>query len=102
MIVKVKLIRDKLDSKNSHICLESVKHRDWMHIALLMSKLHEEIAEVAEGMDDPSEYADVLQALMDLARLNGLTWQDVQDARIEKFHERGGFSGGKVMVKDVG
>ncbi len=102
MIVKVKLIRDKLDSKNSHICLKSVRQYSWMHAALLVSKLYEEVAEVADGMDDLSEYADVLQTLMDLARLNNLAWQDVLDTRINKFHEHGGFSDGKVVVKDVG
>ncbi len=97
-MIKVKLIRDKLELCSPSTDLESVAHCRWMHAALLVSKLHEEVAEMADRMYDPSEYADVLQALTDLARLNGLTWQDIQDAQVNKFHERGGFSGGRVMV----
>ncbi len=97
--MKVKLIRDKLRLSNPSLCLESVGDCHWVHVALLVGKLHEEVAEVADRMDDPSEYADVLQALMDLARLNGVSWQDIRDARVKKFHERGGFSSGGVMVE---
>ncbi len=96
---KVKLIRDKLEPHSPDIHLESVKHCHWMYAALLVSKLHEEVAEVANKMDDPSEYADVLQALIKVAELNGLTWGSVLDARADKFRERGKFSSGKVMVR---
>lgn len=95
---KVKLIRDKLELWDSAISSESVRQCRWMHAALLVSKLHEEVAEVAGRMDDPEEYADVLQTLTDLARLNEIAWQDIQDACVNKFHERGGFASGKVMV----
>lgn len=97
-MIKVKLIRDKLEPDHPSADLVSVGGTH-MHAPLLVSKLHEEVAELADRMDDVVEYADVLQALMDLAQLNGFTWQDMQRARIEKFRERGGFSGGRVMVR---
>jgi predicted house-cleaning noncanonical NTP pyrophosphatase (MazG superfamily) len=93
---KVKLIRDKLEPKGPITCqpVPSVA----IHAALLVAKLHEEVGEVAEGLTDASEYADVLQALMDLARLSGVPWKQVETELDWKLGERGGFAGGKVMV----
>ena len=95
---KVKLIRDKLEPQSPHTVTMYVKGT-LMHRVLLVSKLHEEVAEVADCMDDPVEYADVLQALMDLACLNDVLWEDVLAIRANKLHERGGFAAGKIMVR---
>ena len=95
-LVKCKLIRDKLEPKGPATC-QSVPSRA-IHAALLIGKLHEEVEEVAENLTDASEYADVLQALMDLAALAGVTWKQVETEMAWKFEHRGGFSGGKVMV----
>ena len=93
---KVKLIRDKLEPKGPVTCrpVPSVA----IHVALLVAKLHEEVGEVADNLTDASEYADVLQALMDLAALAGVSWKDVETETWWKLEERGGFAGGKVMV----
>lgn len=93
---KVKLIRDKLEPSGPVTCrpVPSVA----IHAALLVAKMHEEVGEVADHLTDASEYADVLQALMDLAALCGVTWRSVELEQALKHNERGGFSGGKVMV----
>ncbi len=110
-MMKVKLIRDKLSPPNRCLYLSDLREEPregpysdmvehGLHAALLVGKLHEEVAEVADDMDDSSEYADVLQALMDLADLNGVAWVEVTNTRMEKLHERGGFSSGKVMLRE--
>ncbi len=94
-LLKCKLIRDKLEPKG--VVCHPVPSRA-IHAALLVAKLHEEVSEVADHLTDASEYADVLQALMDLARLSGVTWKEVETELDWKLERRGGFAGGKTMV----
>ena len=63
-------------------------------------KLHEEVAELVRAPLDLSEYADVLQALMDYAELNGLSWTDVLIAKDNKRRKCGGFLPGTLWKKD--
>lgn len=60
------------------------------HLGLAL-KLHEEVAEVVRAPRDVFEYADVLQALMDYAELNGVSWRDVLDAMAMKSNQDGPF-----------
>lgn len=65
----------------------------------LVAKLHEEVEEVHRALDDAEEYADVLQALFDLAKLNGISPSDIYLKLDEKEITAGGFTPGKVMVR---
>lgn len=60
------------------------------HLGLAL-KLHEEVAEVVRAPKDMDEYADVLQALMDFAELNGVLWVGVEAALEAKRHFDGPF-----------
>ena len=93
---KVKLIRDKLEPLGPVTCRPAPSVA--IHAALLVAKLHEEVGEVADNLTNAGEYADVLQALMDLAALAGVPWKQVGTELAWKFEERGGFAGGKVMT----
>ena len=57
----------------------------------LALKLHEEVAGLVRSPLELSEYADVLQALRDFAEMNEVTWQQVEDATLEKKSKCGGF-----------
>lgn len=57
----------------------------------LALKLHEEVAEVTRAPTDVSEYADVLQALQDYAEFNGVLWEHVHTARLNKAKDAGTF-----------
>ena len=92
---KVKLIRDKLDPKG--VTCEPAPSRA-IHTALLIAKLHEKVQEVADHLTDVAEYADVLQALMDLANLVGVPWKEVEIELDWKLQRCGGVAGGKVMT----
>ena len=68
---------------------------------LLVGKLHEEAEEVREDQTNPEEYADVLQTLMDLAYLNGVSFSEVEYQRKLKLGKKGGFTGGKVLRREA-
>lgn len=57
----------------------------------LALKLHEEVAEVTRAPNDVAEYADVLQALMDYAKHNGVPWGEVLFTLSEKAAKDGTF-----------
>ncbi|WP_062120257.1 hypothetical protein [Aureimonas sp. AU40] len=60
-------------------------------IALLVAKIHSETEEIARDLTNPEEYGDVLDALFALARRNGVSIIDIQDARARKLADKGGF-----------
>lgn len=64
----------------------------------LINKLHEEVGEVAKAPSDPYEYADVLEALEETARMCGVDWARVLEAKAEKLALKGGFRKGLVMM----
>ncbi len=93
----VKLIRDKLSVRDG----DDVKPANSLqgnHI-LLVAKLHEESQKIARDATNPEEYADLLQVMMDLAHLNGVPWDFVEAARLNKLEEKGGFSRGLVLSR---
>lgn len=57
----------------------------------LQAKLLEECGELVKAPRDVHEYADVLQVLRDLSTINGVIWDDVHQALINKADDRGGF-----------
>jgi predicted house-cleaning noncanonical NTP pyrophosphatase (MazG superfamily) len=67
---------------------------------LLVGKLHEEAEEIREAMTDPVEYADALQVLMDLAKLNGVPWSEIKFQREMKEMRRGGFLTGRSLLRE--
>lgn len=68
----------------------------FMPIALV-AKLHEEVEEVRAAMNDPEEYGDVLQALYDLGRINGVSPADMETSRLKKLGKSGDFISDPAM-----
>ena len=94
-----KLIRDQLykpERGDSHVIPGSGEHK-----ALLLAKLHEELAELAQtDFQDYGEYADVLEVLRGIAFIHNKDWEACLDRMQIKFEGRGGFAGGVVMDVD--
>lgn len=65
--------------------------------ALLRAKIVEEAMELAAG-GDVEEAADLLEALYEWLRVRGVDVGVVEEARLRKRRERGGFGGGYVVV----
>lgn len=98
--MKVKLVRDKMAERDGEV-IQPVNTRSGKH-ALLLLKLHEEAEEIARAATDPEEYADLLEAMLELARMNGVTWPSIEEALLKKREERGGFRRGMVMIRGDG
>lgn len=104
--VKVKLVRDRIDENcycrnDPEVNLRPCNTIDGKRM-LLQAKLHEEASEIAEDPRDPAEYADLLEVLLELARVNGVPWQAIEHSLLEKRRQRGGFRRGMVMTRKLG
>lgn len=68
------------------------------HMAFLKEKMLEELDEF---MADPctEEAGDMLEVLLAMLHLKGISFEDVQDTSYVKKLERGGFEEGVVLVK---
>lgn len=64
----------------------------------LILKLQEESGEYLESKD-PMELADILEVLMELAKIRGITFSQIEILREQKLAERGGFSKRIFLVK---
>jgi predicted house-cleaning noncanonical NTP pyrophosphatase (MazG superfamily) len=91
-----KIIRDALVARIPADQIRRVDSRE-EHLSLLSAKTLEERDEiVAANFDDATEYADLLQVIMDKASVAGVAWNEIERARLAKLQERGGFLGGFV------
>lgn len=91
-----KLIRDKLPQmmRNWGIVLHERSMDNSEFIVRLREKLLEEAAEVANaalGDELTEELADVLEVVNSLAQAQGVTLQDIEEKRIKKRMQKGGF-----------
>ena len=68
-----------------------------LHLALLL-KLHEQVTHLSNEPDQPVSYAEVLQALLDLANLHCVTPAQVETARQERVMQHGTFRKGVIMT----
>ncbi len=66
-----------------------------------MAKLHEESEEIARDATEPAEYADLLEVMLELMRINDVSWHSVEDALRHKRAERGAFRLGRIWIKDM-
>lgn len=95
----IKLVRDKVGellAGGGKVSYEPLDDRE-LHVKLLREKL---IEEALEYHKKPSvgEAADVLQALFDLVDLDlRASRADLEEARVDKYNERGGFLEGTAM-----
>lgn len=94
--MRVKLVRDKIKEVRT-TKIRPANSREGKQLALCL-KLHEEAAEIAADPTDPEEYGDLLEVMMELARINGVSWNDVLMAQEEKRTWKGGFRQGRVQV----
>lgn len=86
----MKLIRDNIPGMPDD-AWETVSAQE--SLLYLKKKLDEEVQEIKDSnYKDASEYADVLEVLMELAYRKNIDWTEIEFIREEKEAERGGFS----------
>ena len=95
-----KAIRDKIPeiiAKSGHSCNFRVLSDNDFLVAL-EKKLNEEMMEF-QGTHNPEELVDVLEVVYAIARLNGLSKEAIEQMRMKKNQERGGFEKNLFLEK---
>ena len=67
----------------------------------LLLKLHEEANEIADAATDPTEYADLLETLLELAKINEVPWSKIEKAMLSKREQLGGYQMAQIWTADV-
>jgi predicted house-cleaning noncanonical NTP pyrophosphatase (MazG superfamily) len=95
-----KLVRDKIPDvirKAGKEPVTDVFPREAI-LPALGRKLQEEVQEYLEG-NNIEEMADILEVLHALAFHMGISWDEVESARVQKRVERGGFEDGIRLLE---
>lgn len=94
-----KIIRDKLVHVIDDKDLVKTTHPNIIN-KYLVEKVQEELQEIVDSdLQDIEEYADLIQVVIDLARNNGITAKEIEEARIDKQYQKGGFRKG-IFLKE--
>lgn len=95
-----KLIRDKLPeimrSKGLGVFKRVMDDEGYINCNCLKNKLLEEASEVLETKtqaDIKEELADLLEVMITLSHLQGLSFYDIEEARVKKKNDKGGLDG---------
>lgn len=66
----------------------------------LKAKLQEEVEEVLEDTNVEEELADLLEVIHGILNYRGTTFQELEDLRLKKLKERGGYSD-RIILEEV-
>lgn len=94
--MRVKLVRDKIGAGDSLELVQAANSRAGKMLGLYL-KLHEEAQEIAGDPCNPEEYADLLEVITELMRMNGVDRAEVARVMHEKREHLGGFSMGRIL-----
>ena len=101
-----KLVRDKMPKKiennGEYVLTEELNEEDFE--AALNKKLLEEVEEVINAKTSwelTEEIADLLEVALAKARLHGIVYSDIEDARIIKLQQKGGFNDRVFLIHTV-
>jgi len=87
-----KAIRDKIPEiiqKDGHSCnIQTLS--DEKFLVEIEKKLSEEVAEY-QNDKNPEELADILEVIYAIAKLKGISKEELEKIRIKKLQDRGGF-----------
>ena len=99
MIYYDKAIRDKIPEiiqKDGHSC--NVKTlSDEEFLVEIEKKLSEEVTEF-QNDKNPEELADILEVIYRIAKLRGISKEELENIRIKKAEERGGFDKNLFLI----
>ena len=72
------------------------------HQLALLSHLHKSVAglDTLEPMERLAQYADTIQAVYDLAALNGISQEDIHEAMADRTTMQGNYNSGIVRIVD--
>ncbi len=99
MIYYNKAIRDKVPEiikKDGYSC-NVKKLSDEQFLIEIEKKLSEEVAEY-QNDKNPEELADILEVIYRIAKLKGISKEELENIRIKKVEERGGFEKNLFLI----
>ncbi len=96
------LVRDKMPERmqklGGHAALRHLETEEHtLHLKLKLREEVEEVCNAATPQDLKEEIADVLEVLYALGKKWGLRWEDIEQKRLQKRDERGGFKRGRFV-----
>ncbi|PZR92062.1 MAG: hypothetical protein DI537_14650 [Stutzerimonas stutzeri] len=94
------LVRDKMEPRTG-IHEANIPVDQPLTVALLIGKLHSEVAELSLDLTNPEEYADVLEALSCLASLMGVSWTDIETTERRKRDHKGALLLGNLWIPEA-
>lgn len=96
--MKRKLVRDKIPeiANNNDLVFRICKSKEEYH-ELLKDKILEEHKEYCES-HNPEELADIIEVILAISELNGITHQELENIRMNKRSSRGSFFKRIVMT----
>lgn len=101
-----KLVRDgiinKIEKNNEYATFEKLDEKAFK--AVLDKKLLEELSEVLKANDKEQlteELGDLFEVILTKASLYGITYDDIEQARIQKLEKYGGFNNRTFLIHTV-
>ncbi len=94
-----KTIRDKIPEiieKSGHSC-NAKTLSDQEFLVEMEKKLTEEVSEY-QNDKNPEELADILEVIYRIAKLKGISKEELENIRIKKTEERGGFEKNLYLI----
>lgn len=97
-----KLVRDKMPERieklGGYANFHHLASNDcFPHLKLKLKEEAEEVCKAESPKEIQEEIADVLEVLQALAKKNGLKWDHIEQKRLQKRDERGGFKRGTFV-----
>ena len=94
-----KAIRDKIPEiiqKDGHTCnIQTLS--DEKFLVEIEKKLSEEVAEY-QNDKNPEELADILEVIYAIAKLKGISKEELEKIRVKKLQDRGGFEKNLFLI----
>jgi predicted house-cleaning noncanonical NTP pyrophosphatase (MazG superfamily) len=102
VIIHNKLVRDNIpkiiNDQENQSCEYHIIENDDEYFKYLIKKVDEEIHEFYHNPSS-EEMADVIEVLMEITRLKNIKHDVVEDTRVKKLEEKGGFKKRYVLEK---
>ncbi len=96
--MKIDLIRDKVEVAEGEV--RPVNSLPGRQLALI-AQLHQELGALAQDGAKKAVYANLLELMREMMRINEVDWQMVEEERIERLVWLGGFRRGLIWTREI-
>lgn len=97
--MKIDLIRDKIDIEDEGE-VRSVNSLPGRQLALT-AQLHKEVNAIAKDGVNVEAYGDLYDLMLEMMRINEVEISKMEECRLERLEQLGGFRKGLIWIRDV-